>query len=269
MNRCFSFPLSILYIFLQAATLPSAHAAPPDPQRRGTVYIETPGDTGSGAIVGRDGSVYLIVTNKHVVNAVNSGEEVVVGFYNGERVATSGPNIKNSSHYDISFIEASARGCMGIFLLSEIDNESRIWRQGYVSSPLSLGDEISVTGYSSVDSDISDIPVYRFSTGNVAAIIEYGKNGYQLGYTAPTARGMSGGPIARYYRAYVPVFYGIHGRGEADGLRSFQKTGMNFGIPSRLIKKEALSLGLSKYLKPSYSNYQNVFGQLTLRESCD
>ena len=53
------FLIAPIFLLAQAVLAPKSHAA--DPQERGTVYVETPGDTGSGAIVGRDGPLYLIV----------------------------------------------------------------------------------------------------------------------------------------------------------------------------------------------------------------
>lgn len=268
------FLVAPVFFLAQAVLAPKGYAA--DPQERGTVYVETPGDTGSGAIVGRDGPLYLVVTNRHVVDAAAPGEQLVIGFHGGQRVAIPSANIKKSSKYDVAFIEAPAKGCLGLFLLSEVQDPKGYpkrypWNVLYESGGLDYGEEIAVSGFSAVDKSISDVPIYRKSVGNIAAILSAGKEGYRLGYTAPTARGMSGGAITQYKGAFSehPYFHGIHGRGESDGLRSQQKTGMNFGIPSILIKQEAISLGLSRYLKLSYPNIDSSRLYSYLRQDCD
>lgn len=268
------FLIAPIFLLTQAVLAPKSHAA--EPEERGTVYVETPGDTGSGAIVGRDGPLYLIVTNRHVVNAAGPSEQLVIGFHGGQRVAIPFANIQKSSKYDIAFIEAPAKGCMGLFLLSEVQDPNGYpkrypWDALYGRGGLDYGEEIAVSGFSAVDKSISDVPIYRKSVGNIAAILSAGKEGYRLGYTSPTARGMSGGPITQYkgISSQHPYFHGIHGRGESDGLRSQQKTGMNFGIPSILIKEEAISLGLSRYLKLSYPNIDSSRFQSYLRQDCD
>jgi hypothetical protein len=253
----------------------ASRALAADPQERGTVYLETPGDTGSGSIVGRDGPLYLVVTNKHVVAAAVAGEDVVVGFHGGERVSVPATRIKRSAKYDIAFLEVMAKGCMGLFLLSEVDDPTGYpkrypWRSLYETGGLEYGEQIAVSGFSAVDKSISDAPIYRKSVGNIAAILDSGKDGYRLGYTAPTARGMSGGPITQYKGMFSqhPYFHGIHGKGEADDIRSEQKTGMNFGIPALLIKQEAISLGLSRYLRLSYPNIDSSRSYSYLRQEC-
>ena len=104
-----------------------------------------------------------------------------------------------------------------------------------------------VAGVTAVDPSISKKPITRMAVATLTAKIEPEDSidGYQYGYDAPTARGMSGGALFTDSYAVTggrtcmgncnPAYgyhLGVHGRGERDSIRSDAKTGYNFAVPS-------------------------------------
>jgi hypothetical protein len=208
------------------------------------VILETPAGQGSGVILGRIGNQYLIATSGHVLGDVNASErfEIVTG--RGKRYGINMRDVLLSKRYDLAFVKFSTSDCFVPLPTFSSQSERD-------SHPARQGEGILVAGYSSVDKFISDKPLLRVSPGNIAVVIEAqdAKNGYTLGYSNPTSRGMSGGAIFQYWNFGLvgPFLQGIHGRGEFDSLQAI-KTGMNFGIGASTLVAEAKALRVDDFI---------------------
>ena len=220
------------------------------------VTIYTPVGIGSGSIIGKDGNTYYVLTAKHVVKGFkNDTLEIFTGdgeywealkpFINVAKRADDKSKTPIKNDLDVAIIKFKSNKC---YPLGNVGLESY-----YVSMtiPPGEGSEIVVAGYATVDKSISTTPMLRVSNGKIATKIDnsdpqffekmFNSEGYQYGYTAPTARGMSGGPvyvdpdgvaIQRNVGGWGNMPIMIHGRGEADNLRGNNKTGFNFAIPN-------------------------------------
>lgn len=226
------------------------------------VSIQGPGDQGTGALIGYHDGRYLVSTSKHVVEGMGKGEYLELTTSDKVNHKVAAKEIRKSNEFDIAFIEFSSSSCYNTFFLSEVAAGSRNGSSPLDShrpswQALQYGQEIAISGYASVDPSISDKPIYRKTTGEIAVILppSDGKQGYSLGYTAPTSRGMSGSPIYRFeqFAGSTPYFHGIHGRAERDAYRQDAKTGMNFGIAAVTVKAAAAKLGYQTYLNPRQS----------------
>jgi hypothetical protein len=194
--------------------------------RRSVVLVETPSGYGSGTIVGKVENELIIVTAKHVVSDVAKGESIrLINSSSNVIASASKERVFEDPRYDLAIIYAKSES-KDCFLAADIGAKPQAWlRQAHE------GSGVFVSGYSSTDSNRTSKPSLRMSNGTITNILEpsEAKDGYQFSYSAPTARGMSGGGVFVWpdYLALV----GIHGSAERDGQRDDSKTGFNYGIP--------------------------------------
>ena len=191
------------------------------------VKLLTPSGNGSGVVVGRIKDKNIIITARHVIEGTANGEEVEVYHSDGNIVGyVDNRDIKKSDKYDLAvlFVKNKESKCL---IPADITDASKRWL-----SNASAGANVLVAGLSMTDSSISKKPDLRVSKGVITNILseENSLDGYQMGYSSPTSRGMSGGGVFVWQRRLV--FVGTHGRGERDQLRDSAKTGFNYAIPS-------------------------------------
>ena len=191
------------------------------------VKLLTPYGTGSGVVVGRIKGKNIIITARHVIEGTANGEEVEVYHSDGNIIGyVDDRDIKKSDEYDLAvlFVKNKEGKCL---IPADITDASKRWL-----SNASTGANVLVAGLSMTDSSISKKPDLRVSRGVITNILseDNSLNGYQMGYSSPTSRGMSGGGVFVWKRRLV--FVGTHGRGERDQLRDSAKTGFNYAIPS-------------------------------------
>ena len=191
-----------------------------------TVRIETPGESGSGVIIERNGNIYTVLTAQHVLAAVGGNEEAYVipaadetKFYrlNNRSIRTLPQNLD----VDLAIVQFESQETYEVARLGD-------------SSTLSLGSESYVSGYPLPTAAIKDITL-QFTIGNITAIpTEPYERGYGLVYSNNTIAGMSGGPV---FDAQGNVI-GIHGRGDRSGADGTgQKTGFNLAIPINTFRR--------------------------------
>ena len=204
------------------------------------VIIYGNGGTATGSIVGHKGNKYLVLTTKHAVDVQTGGE---IEVETGTRDRYPAKLIKSSDKADLAILSFESKDCLPAAYLGF---DSILI--GQKMSPQAQPNRKVVAGYSSVDPQISKRALLRVSPASINVVIpkEDAREGYSVGYNAPTARGMSGGAMFTdshnleghtcMGKCNNPYGYHlvVHGRGESDELRSGGKTGYNFGIPSGL-----------------------------------
>jgi tetratricopeptide (TPR) repeat protein len=191
---------------------------------------------GSGIIIKRQGSLYTIITNRHVVcgkglcSTLPDSETYTLGFSRGERLNIPAQAVKLVRwNLDLAVIQFRS---------------SRPLPIAQVASPgsLKVGGQVFTSGYP------WQKPGFSFNSGTAIAVVNrrlHGDNGgYTIIYNAETQPGMSGGGVFDENGLLVA----IHGRGDRyqenteDIENDFtgqsevgSKIGFNRGIPIRWI----------------------------------
>lgn len=186
-----------------------------------TVQINTPLlPGGSGVLIGKQGSTYMVLTANHVVKRpdlpytvrTNLGKEYPA------RIQQLQSN-QNSPDLAVVTFESSDK-----YPTATIGN----------SDQAVVGSEIYVIGYPAVKGLSGAERGLEFTQGIVTSRPHNRPQGYTLRYNAVTRAGMSGGPVFDSNGRVI----GIHGQGDVEG--SFQsesggsiavKTGFNSAIP--------------------------------------
>ena len=204
------------------------------------VVIETAIGNGSGSIIGKNGNAYIVLTSKHVVDKIEKAEEIDIT--TGDGKMHTGSIVAKSSNSDIALASFKANDC---YAESYLGYETVFWMNEM--TPQKQPKRMIVAGVTAVDPTICKKPIIRSAVASLAVKIETEDtiDGYQYGYDAPTARGMSGGALLTDSYAVTggsicmgncnqPFGYhlGVHGRGERDSSRGDAKTGYNFAVPS-------------------------------------
>lgn len=179
-----------------------------------TVRIEgaTPG---SGVLVRRDGSRYMVLTAWHVISGQRAGEELTITTADGKEHQIDERTIQRIPDVDLALVSFVAESSYSVAVIADPERVER-------------GQEVLVSGF----------PYHRqqslfASRGTLVARAKTSiDQGYQLLYTNNTDAGMSGGAIVNQKGELV----GIHGRGEIDVSASatgrIVKTGVNQGVPT-------------------------------------
>jgi Trypsin-like peptidase domain/Tetratricopeptide repeat len=191
---------------------------------------------GSGIIIKRQGSLYTIITNRHVVcgkglcSTLPDSETYTLGFSRGERLNIPTQAVKLVRwNLDLAVIQFRS---------------SRPLPIAQVASPgsLKVGGQVFTSGYP------WQKPGFSFNSGTAIAVVNrrlHGDNGgYTIIYNAETQPGMSGGGVFDENGLLVA----IHGRGDRyqenteDIENDFtgqsavgSKIGLNRGIPIRWV----------------------------------
>jgi hypothetical protein len=203
------------------------------------VIIYNQSGTATGSIIGESNGTYLILTVKHAID-VPIGSEIDIE--TGSREKLQAKVIAIAKKADLALLKFKSRNC---YPQAYLGVETALFA-GKMTAQLQPSRMIAA-GYSAVDPSVASRPVLRTAVASISVNIpiEDSKDGYMFGYDAPTARGMSGGALFTDAQNINPGSscrgqcnnpYGyhliVHGRGEADSLRGFAKTGYNFGIPA-------------------------------------
>jgi WD40 repeat protein len=154
-------------------------------------------DKGSGVIVKREGKVYTVLTNAHVLRkkgkyTVQTQDDKIhdINYQNAKFL----PN-----NIDLATFQFSSDKTYTVGKLS--DSDGVFW-----------GDKIYVTGYPVPDKQIAK-PTLTFLAGGISYILDdpY-PSGYALVYNNPVKKGMSGGPVLNEEGEVV----GINGMSHQD-----------------------------------------------------
>jgi tetratricopeptide (TPR) repeat protein len=236
-----------------------------------TVKIEPPiGDPGSGAIIGKNGNVYYVLTARHVLDAVKSGEEAYVNTFDGKSYPIDTTKIaKLPNNIDLLLFQFQSDRNYPIVTISEFDYplyQNRDYENNLFSAAAPK-QYVFVSGFP------LEVKKRIFSHGflfdNSGTAISYQPDslsednfgGYELIYTNLTHPGMSGGSVLDTQGRLV----GIHGR--ADGKKIGEedeiiqeyldevgspvriKIGLSLGIPIQTFLAWAADQPIYQYLK--------------------
>jgi serine protease Do len=220
-------------VFAQSARDVAKVAIPSTVQINNTL---SPGDSGSGVIIAKNGNTYTLLTANHVVKNPNS--EYIIRTYNGKEytVTTVQSLSGKQGNLDLAIAKFESKEDLAIAPLANSDETS-------------IGSGIYVSGYP-LPAKGGTEREYAFTNGQVINIRPSNNEGYTMRYDAVTRRGMSGGPVFDVSGRVV----GIHGQGdtvgtvqnEAGGRNEEVKTGLNSAIPSNTVLASISQAGVDK-----------------------
>jgi tetratricopeptide (TPR) repeat protein/S1-C subfamily serine protease len=211
--------------------------------RSATVEIKlknNPEAVGSGVIINRQGDLYTLVTNRHVIcgssdcDQISESETYTLGLADRQQYKISKKAIKLlGNKLDLAIIQFRS---------------NRNYTVAKVSAPgsLSTGDLVYAAGF-------PKNMTFRFGTGQAIAVVNKrfngDKGGYTVIYNAQTLPGMSGGGVFNSNGQLVA----IHGYGDrftqntdnADRSRVGSKIGYNRGIPVSALVQGMAEVGIN------------------------
>jgi tetratricopeptide (TPR) repeat protein/S1-C subfamily serine protease len=209
---------------------------------------------GSGVILDRQGELYTMVTNRHVVCGQNQGRCTQLPVGEEYTLLMPDPEIGGGTRVVIQqkyMVDSSAIKLVGKDLdLAIIQFRSkRNYAVAKVAAPGSLktNDVVYASGISSEDG------WYRFTSGKAIAVVNKrltaDRGGYSIIYDADTWPGMSGGGIFDSKGQLVA----IHGVGDRykpgtvlnNDVQIGSKIGYNRGIPVRWLVQNLSELGIN------------------------
>ena len=186
-----------------------------------TVLIQTPGGSGSGVLITKEGDSYRVLTAWHVVESIKAGEEADITTPDGKTHRLDNRSIQRLPQVDMAVVSFRSGAN---YTLAKLGNDLAVKR----------GMEVYVAGFPLPGRAITK-PILQFTDGTVTASSEtLLTDGYALTYTNNTLPGMSGGPVLNQRGEVV----GIHGRAEGRYQRTGQenvalKSGFNLAVPIR------------------------------------
>ena len=183
----------------------------PSLAQRTTVRILTPNSSGSGVIVNRQGQIYTVLTNWHVV-----------GFSEQHKIMTpDGQSLTPVSH--------QARQLGNADLATSQFYSSASYEVARISQePLLEGERVYAAGFPMYQGNTLEttfdqgIQIFRFTEGEVSLLPPKSlPQGYRLGYTNEIAVGMSGGPIFNAKGFLIGINGRLKNRDPAFGVYGF------------------------------------------------
>ena len=147
--------------------------------RQITVKVRVGENNGSGILVRRRGSVYTVLTNRHVVNAGTP-----YGIQTPDGRSHPGHLVKTSRFREVDLAILEFRSTQP-YTIASLGSA-----QG-----LKKGDAVLAAGF---PLDVPPTPAYGLwiTTGAISLLPHKAlQGGYQIGYTNPIRKGMSGGPV--------------------------------------------------------------------------
>jgi tetratricopeptide (TPR) repeat protein len=246
-----------------------------------TVKVNPDGQWGSGAIVAKNGNVYYVLTARHVINELKSGEELwLVTHDNQDHQVNVEATSLLPNNLDLALIQFTSEQNYPVATISDYDYrlyEHRDYQANSTSEASADKQYLYVLGWPLVEEKRVFNPGFLFdnSASAISApdIVNPGDNfgGYELIYTNLTHPGMSGGSVVDTAGRLV----GIHGRsdgrviGEEDEvLRKYLdevgtdsvriKVGLSLGIPIQSFLGWAANQPVNNYLAIEDSTPPNL-----------
>ncbi|MCC5631376.1 trypsin-like peptidase domain-containing protein [Nostoc sphaeroides CHAB 2801] len=236
-----------------------------------TVKILSGENEGSGILLRKNGQVYTVITNRHVLE---SGKPVQIQTEDGKIHSANLVKGVNFQGKDLALLEFRANAN---YTLAPLGNLSTI----------AVNEPIYAAGFP-FEANPSQSQGFVFKTGQVLLVPERAfKEGYQIGYSNEIEKGMSGGPIFNS-RGQVIGINGIHayplwgnpyiyedGSQPSEALRDLMSR-YSWGIPiqtfARLAPQYTSKESLPAAKAPSTSNLppianevNNIAQEITVR----
>jgi S1-C subfamily serine protease len=212
------------------------------------IKLESNSSVGSGVIVDRQGDLYTLVTNAHVVcgagrcSKLPAGEIYSLGLSDGQQYQVKGSSVKLlGDDLDLAIIQFRS-------------NRNYAVAKVAAAGSLKVEDEVYASGFPcDRGSDPCQPLGYRFQKGKAIAVVnkrlDGDGGGYTIIYDAFTLPGMSGGGVFNSSGQLVA----IHGQGDRfkentdldDKSKVDSKIGYNRGIPVRWLVQNLADLGIN------------------------
>jgi S1-C subfamily serine protease len=157
-----------------------------------TVKVLSADFLGSGILLKKQGLIYTVLTNTHVLQAGDPPYRI---------------QAPDGSIYAANLLKIQAFGKNDLALLQFQGIDTRYAVASLGSSPV-VGDEVFATGFPAAEE--GQVKSFALTTGKVVLVLPKPlEGGYQLGYTNNLEKGMSGGPL-------------LNRRGEVVGVNGMQ-----------------------------------------------
>ncbi|MFO0164698.1 MAG: tetratricopeptide repeat protein [Microcystis sp.] len=204
--------------------------------RQVTVKITSEINRGSGIIIGKKGSIYLVLTNAHVTRGATT---LQIQTHDGQtRTASIAPNslLKDK---DLALVEFSDTRDYPIAKISAI--------------PLEAGLDITVTGYS------AETGQYTTDNGKIEQTSDRPlREGYSVGYSGDIVQGMSGGGIF-----FEDELIGLNGRSAHPILSNYIYEDGTKPTDAEIQQMRAVNWGISlhtllTYIRPEILSAYNL-----------
>lgn len=158
-----------------------------------TVKIPAPKSWGSGILINKQGNVYTVLTNHHVIKSNTSYQ-----------IQTADGQTHNAQ-----LVQTMRFGENDLAVLTFRSNNAYTFASFGNSSNLEIGEQVVAGGFP-FDQELTGSRGFLFTTGQVSLFSNKSfAGGYQLGYTNPIEKGMSGGPVLNSKGQLIGV-NGIH-----------------------------------------------------------
>jgi S1-C subfamily serine protease len=178
------------YIPQEESSPPSPHANSPffsEEQLRQkaksiTVKVLSGQNSGSGILINKQGEIYTVVTNDHVLIFGQPNQAYRIQTPDGQIYPARVVKGVNFNHKDLGLVQFSSQQDYPVVSLSK-------------SAKSNLGDEVFASGFPFAD-DVSQSRGFVFTKGKIEMFSQqpFG-GGYQIGYSNRIQKGMSGGPV--------------------------------------------------------------------------
>ena len=181
-----------------------------------SVKITANNSSGSGVIVQKNGNIYTVVTNRHVVDRGN-----VYHIYTNDRIIHQGKIIVISEQDDLAILEFTSDRIYPVVTVNP--------------APLELHKNLIAAGFP-YNSDCLEITSGKLILQTQKPL----KQGYQLGYSNDIQKGMSGGGIFNSVGEVV----GINGRSANPIIADYQYQDLTYPNKQLQEKMTQLSWGI-------------------------
>jgi tetratricopeptide (TPR) repeat protein/S1-C subfamily serine protease len=207
-------------------------------------------DNGSGIIIQKQGDLYTLVTNRHVIcgksdcSKIPANEVFTLNFSDGSKYKVPNSSIK---------LLGSSDNIVDLAIIQFRSNRNYAVAKVAAPGSLKVEDVVYTSGFPcDRDSEPCQPLGYLFGKGNAIAVVNKrltgDGGGYTIVYNAETLPGMSGGGIFNNSGELVA----IHGYGDQfkentkldDKSRVGSKIGYNRGIPVRWLVQNLAELGI-------------------------
>jgi tetratricopeptide (TPR) repeat protein len=220
-------------------------------QKAKAVSVEMLTGEGSGVIIHRQGNLYTVITNRHVVCKVRPERCTDRDIHSSYRLKTPDDQIYQVARSNIKLLKDDAGKFLDLAIVQFRSN--RIYSVAQVADPgsLKVNDAVYTAGFPGGQG-------WLFGMGKAQAVVNkrlvVDRGGYTVIYNAETLPGMSGGGAFDNNGRLVAV----HGQGdkfkentEAEEIASNKaknavnsKIGYNRGIPARWVIQGLAELGI-------------------------
>jgi tetratricopeptide (TPR) repeat protein len=216
-------------------------------------------DNGSGIIIQKQGDLYTLVTNRHVIcgggdcSSIPVNEVFTIELPDGQQYKVPHDSIK---------LLGSSDNIVDLAIMQFHSNRNYAVTKLATPGSLKIDDQVYASGFPCERNSVPDIPCqplgYAFDKGRAIAVVNKrltGDNGgYTITYNATTLPGMSGGGVFNSSGQLVA----IHGYGDRykdnslpdEKHRIDSKAGLNRGIPIVWLVRNLAEVGITLATAP-------------------